>query len=155
MVTWFPEQSNPERSDRKGTNGVSANGVTAIFMFFDREKFWVLPLTYFYLPKSAREYLFAQSDKMHYFGSGPISVDRIHPQPIGGGWPVPGWQAGSAAASGPRQDDGFAGPREASAPGPARVAWPGSGFGVRSGWVRVCGGVGWGEVGCETPSLLE
>ncbi len=43
---------------RKGTNGVSTNGVTANFMFFDRGTFWVLPLTYFYLPKSARAYLF-------------------------------------------------------------------------------------------------
>ena len=30
---------------RKGTNGVSTNGVTANFVFFDRGTFWVLPLT--------------------------------------------------------------------------------------------------------------
>ena len=39
---------------RKGTNGVSANGVTAMFMSFDRGTFWVIRLTYVYLPKSAR-----------------------------------------------------------------------------------------------------
>ena len=50
--------------DRKGTNGVSTNGVTAIFMFFDRGTFWVLPLPYFYLPKSARAHLFPQSVKI-------------------------------------------------------------------------------------------
>ena len=65
---------------RKGTNGVSTNGVTAIFMFFDRGVFWVLPLTYLYLPKSASAYLFPQSVKI----SGPISVDPICPQPITG-----------------------------------------------------------------------
>ena len=43
---------------RRGTNGVSTNGVTANFMFFDRGTFGVLPLTYLYLPKSARAYLF-------------------------------------------------------------------------------------------------
>ena len=31
----------PRRS-RKGTNGVSTNGVTANLMFFDRGTFWVL-----------------------------------------------------------------------------------------------------------------
>ena len=46
---------------RKGTNGFSTNGVTANFMFFDRRIFWVLPLTYFYLHKSARASLFPQS----------------------------------------------------------------------------------------------
>ena len=35
--------------DRKGTNGVSTNGVTAIFMFFDGGTFWALPFTYFYI----------------------------------------------------------------------------------------------------------
>ena len=67
-------------SDRKGTNGVSANGVTAFFLFFGRGTFWILPLTYFYLPKSARAYPFPQSVRIHYFCSGPISVDPICPQ---------------------------------------------------------------------------
>ena len=65
---------------RKGTNGVSTNGVTANFLFFDRGTFWVLPLTYFYLPKSARAYLFSQSVEIHYFCSGPIGVDPICPE---------------------------------------------------------------------------
>ena len=46
---------------RKGTNGVSTNGVTTNFMFFDRGTSWVLPLTYFYVPRSARAYLFPKS----------------------------------------------------------------------------------------------
>ena len=62
-------------------NGVSTNGATVNFMFFDRGTFRVLPLTYFYLPKSARAYLFPQSVKIHDFCSGPISVDTIYPQP--------------------------------------------------------------------------
>ena len=37
------------------------------------ETFWVLPLTYFwYLPKSARVYLFPQSVEIRYFCSSPI-----------------------------------------------------------------------------------
>ena len=52
-------------------------------MIFDRGTFWVLPLTYFYLPKSARAHLFPQSVKIHYLCSGPISVDPISPQPRG------------------------------------------------------------------------
>ena len=65
----------------KGTNGVSTNGVTASSMLFDTGTFWVLPLTYFHLPKSARAYRFLQSVETHYFCSGPISVDPVCPQP--------------------------------------------------------------------------
>ena len=43
---------------RKGTNVVGTNGVTANLMLLDRGTFWALPLNYFYLPKSARAYLF-------------------------------------------------------------------------------------------------
>ena len=39
--------------DRKRTNGVITNGVTANLMFFDRD-ILVLPLTYCYLPERAR-----------------------------------------------------------------------------------------------------
>ena len=46
-------------------------------MSVDRGPFLVLPLTYFYLPKSARVYLLPQSVKSHYLCSGPISVDPI------------------------------------------------------------------------------
>ena len=67
------------RAARKGTTGVSTNGVTANFMLFARGTFWVLLLTFLYLPRSARAYLFLQSVKLHYFCSGPISVDPICP----------------------------------------------------------------------------
>ena len=68
---------------RRGTNGIGTNGVTANLLFFDRGAFWVLPLTYFYLPKSARAHahLFRQSVKMCCFCSRPISVVPICPQP--------------------------------------------------------------------------
>ena len=46
---------------------------------FDRGTFCVFSLTYFYLPKSARAYLFYQSVKIHYFCSGPVSADPIRP----------------------------------------------------------------------------
>ena len=65
----------------KGQMGSALMGVTANFMFFDRGTFWVLPLTCFYIHKSARVYLFPQSVKIDYFCSGPISVDPICPQP--------------------------------------------------------------------------
>ena len=63
------------------SNGVSTNCVTAISLFFDGWTFCVLPLTYFCLPKRARAYLFPQAVKIHYFCSGPMSVDPICPQP--------------------------------------------------------------------------
>ena len=66
---------------RKGTNGVGTDGVTASLQLFDSGTFWVLQLTYFYLPKSARAYLFPEYVKMHYFCSGPMNVDPICPQP--------------------------------------------------------------------------
>ena len=66
---------------RQGTNGVSADGVTVNFMFFDRGTFWLLPLTYFYVSKSASAYMFPQSVKIISFCSGSIIADRIGPQP--------------------------------------------------------------------------
>ena len=72
--------SAPRRSalgrTRRGTTGVSTNGVTANNMFLTGF-FWVLPLIYFCLPKSARAYPFEHSVGIHYFCSGPISVDPI------------------------------------------------------------------------------
>ena len=66
----------------KGQIGSVLRGSLQVLCFlFDRGTFWVLPLTYLYLPKSARAYLFPQSVKTHYFRSGPISVDPIFPQP--------------------------------------------------------------------------
>ena len=47
-------------------NLVSTSGVTADFMFFfDAGTFWVLPLTYFYLPSSARAHIFTTSLACH------------------------------------------------------------------------------------------
>ena len=43
---------------RKGTNGVTTNGVTANVMSVDRGALGVPPLTYLYIPNSARAYLF-------------------------------------------------------------------------------------------------
>ena len=63
-------------------HGVGTNGVTAIFILFDRGTYWVLPLTYFYIPKSARVYLFPQSVKVHYFCSDPMSIGPICLQPM-------------------------------------------------------------------------
>ena len=51
---------------RRGVDGVSTNGVTANSLFFDRGAFWVLPITYFYLPRRARAYLFPQAVKHHF-----------------------------------------------------------------------------------------
>ena len=64
----------PPAVSRRWTAGVSTDGVAANFVLFDRGAFWVLPLAYSYLAKSARAYLFPQSVKIHYFCSGPISV---------------------------------------------------------------------------------
>ena len=46
---------------RKGTNGVSTSGVTAISRFCDRGTFGVIPVTFFYIPQGARGCLFPQS----------------------------------------------------------------------------------------------
>ena len=51
----------------EGTHGVSTNRVAANFVCFSGGTFWVLPLTYFHLPKSARAYLFPQSVEIHCF----------------------------------------------------------------------------------------
>ena len=66
------------------TNGISTNGVTAflVCLFVDRGTLWVLLLTYLYLPKSARAYLFPHSVKIYYRCSGPISVAPICPRPM-------------------------------------------------------------------------
>ena len=58
--------------------------------FFDRGTFWILPLTCFYIPKSAWACLFPQSVKIRYFCSGPIRVDPIRPQPSESGSSVEG-----------------------------------------------------------------
>ena len=70
------------RALRKGTNGVNTNGVTAIFMFFDRGTFWVPPLTYFYIPKIARAYFFPNLSKFITFAAAPLVLTR-HASPPG------------------------------------------------------------------------
>ena len=63
----------------KGRMGSALMGSLHFFLF-DRRAFWVLPLTYFSLPKKARAYLLPQSAKNQYFCSDPISLDPIGPQ---------------------------------------------------------------------------
>ena len=75
-------------SFRKGTNGVSTNGVTANLMFLDRGSFWGLPLTYFYLPKSARAYLFSNRSKFMTFAAAPLVLTPFVRNHRGSCWPV-------------------------------------------------------------------
>ena len=54
-ATENPVDNSSEKCNvRKGTNGVSTNGVTANIIFFETGTFWVLPLSYFYLQKKCR-----------------------------------------------------------------------------------------------------
>ena len=74
-----------------GTNGVSTNGFTADFMCFGKGTFWVLPLTYFYLPKSARAHLFPPNlSNLITSAVAPLVLTQIRPQPKG--WPPPASQ---------------------------------------------------------------
>ena len=66
----------------RGQMGSAPRGSLQFSCFFGGGTFWVLPLAYFYLPKSARAYLLPQSVEVrYYFCSGPASVDPICPQP--------------------------------------------------------------------------
>ena len=65
-------------NNRKGTNGISTNGVIVVVCQRD---FLGTFVNHFYIQRSARVYLFPQSDKMYYYCSGPISVDPICPEP--------------------------------------------------------------------------
>ena len=56
---------------RKGTNGVSTNGITAN-LFFDRGTFWVLPIIYFYLPKVPGRTFFPNLSKLITFAAAPL-----------------------------------------------------------------------------------
>ena len=61
----------------KGTNvsALMTNGVTSNFMFFDRGTFWVLPSTYFCLPRSARAYLVPPNlSKFTTFAAAPLAL---------------------------------------------------------------------------------
>ena len=71
---------------RKGTSVVSNDGVTANkHVFFDRGTFWVLPLSYFYTPRSARARLFPQPDNKNItFAAAPFVLtpfvrNQMHP----------------------------------------------------------------------------
>ena len=57
----------------KGQMGSAPMGSLQSSCFLLTGTFRVLPLTCFYLPKSARAYPFPQSIKIHYFRSGPIN----------------------------------------------------------------------------------
>ena len=58
-------------------------GSLQVVMFFDRGTFGVLPLTYFYIPKSARAYLFPQSVKIRYFAAAPsVSAPFVRNQEL-------------------------------------------------------------------------
>ena len=88
---------------RKGTNGVSTNGVTANLMLFDRGTFWVIPLTYFDLYKKCQGVPFSPVCQNSLPLQRPISVDIICPQPrlarrrAGHGPPGEGRRAGVVA----------------------------------------------------------
>ena len=53
--------------------GHSTNGVTAKCKLFDRGTFWALPLANFYLPKSARAYLFPNLSEFSTFAAAPLA----------------------------------------------------------------------------------
>ena len=87
------------RSLRKGTDGVSTNGVTENAMFFGGGTFWVLPLIYVIFPKVPGRTFFPNLSNFIiccHFCSDPISVDPISPQPK----PCPGYQLWQALQSG-------------------------------------------------------
>ena len=113
---------------RKKTNAFSTNMATAYFMFFDRGTFWVLPLTYFYLPKSARAYLFLPKFvKIRYFCSGPIMLTPfVRNQSVYPNRPNlnnEGLNASKSPKKAKRQDIDFRTPSAAS-PGPLPLARP-------------------------------
>ena len=57
----------------EGQIGLSTDGVTTDIMLFDGGTFWVLPLTYFYLPKSARGYLLSPNlSRLFTFTAAPL-----------------------------------------------------------------------------------
>ena len=93
------------KGNRKGTNGVSTDGVTANFMSFDRGTFCVLPLTYFYLPKSARRTFFPNLSNSLLLLR-PISVDPVCPQPSDD------WRVGEAASGWGAQTTGECQPHD-------------------------------------------
>ena len=82
---WLPSGASGVRtlallrmSFRKGTNGVSTNGVTANFMFLDRGTFWALPLTYiFIIPKVPGCTFFPKLSKFITFAAAPFVLTPL------------------------------------------------------------------------------
>ena len=75
--------TNKHNNDHKHNSemGSALMGSLQMFMLSDSGTFWILPLTYFWLPKSARAYLFPQPVNTHMtLGSGPESVAPVCPQ---------------------------------------------------------------------------
>ena len=64
---------------RKGTNGVSTNGVTATVVFLDRDSCWYSHLICF--PQNARTYLFSNPAKLITFAAAPLVLTPFSPQP--------------------------------------------------------------------------
>ena len=63
---------------RKGTNGLSTNGVTANFMFFDRGTFWV-PI-FQNISKSVNvAYFFSNLSKLFTFAAAPLLLLLLLP----------------------------------------------------------------------------
>ena len=66
-----PFKSQTSQNDTRGLPPLMGS---LLFSCFDSRTFWVHPLTYFYIPKSAWAYLFSQSVKIHCFCSGPLAL---------------------------------------------------------------------------------
>ena len=71
-----PEGSSRPAGCRRGTHGLSTNGVTANLVFLTEGLFG-------YSFQKCQGVPFSQSVEIHYFCSGPVSVDPICPQPTG------------------------------------------------------------------------
>ena len=91
-----PRSWRPPPRVGAGQMGSALKGSLQISCFLT-EGLLILPLTYSYLPKSARAYFFSRSVEINYFCSGPISVDPICPQPTHASLAA-AWTARSAKA---------------------------------------------------------
>ena len=83
---------------RKGTSGVSTNGVTANLMCFDSGTFFGTPVNLLLSSQKCQGVPVPQSVKLGCFCSRPISVDPICPQPRHGGHGGPPVRLGGHAA---------------------------------------------------------
>ena len=95
----------------KGQMGSALTGSLQISWFLTEGLFGYSRQPTFYLPKSARAYLFPQSVKSHYLCSGPISVDPISLKPnhpVWAGSRGRAFSAGSRAVGEQRHKKGVA-----------------------------------------------